>query len=176
MKTSTLYWILGTWLTFLLVMAITGCRTKSVTEYVTVHDTLRTHHHDTIKTESLNTSGHSDHLTLSERSIYKDVEKIDTEKRIVLNVNGDTIRVEVDRNHYRHTSEKDSTSYYRHVSDSLTSIISAYQSKCDSLQSCIDKRTKKETVVKKVSLLDRLAVCGLLVIGVVMTFSLLKRY
>ena len=41
MKTKTLYWILGAWLTLLLVMALAGCRTKSVTEYVVTHDTLR---------------------------------------------------------------------------------------------------------------------------------------
>jgi hypothetical protein len=34
MKTKTLYWILTAWLTFLLVMALTGCKTKSVVEVV----------------------------------------------------------------------------------------------------------------------------------------------
>ena len=87
MKTKTLYWILGAWLTFLLIMVLTGCKTKSVTEYVAVHDTLRVSKTDTfykVRTD-----------------LRTDTLRIETERTVTLSPHGDTIRVAIYRDRWR---------------------------------------------------------------------------
>ena len=111
-------WTLALWLVILACWLLMGCRTKSVTEYVEVHDTLRVYNTDTLhdvrvvtKTDTLRQT-ESHFLTVNER--------------------GDTIR-EV---HVYHEREKtvvvDSTNRYR--------------AKVDSLQAVIDKLADKEIV------------------------------
>lgn len=87
MKTNTLYWILGLWLTFLAVMALTGCRTKSVTEYVAVHDTTYSVTRDTV--------------TKIKTEYSHDTLRIEVEKIVTLNEGGDTIRVALYRDRWR---------------------------------------------------------------------------
>ena len=176
MKLGVIYIILGAWIVFLAISMLAGCKTKSVLQIREVHDTLITQRTDTIRMDVLSNSGHSDYQSVFEKSIVKDTERVDTEKRIVLNNLGDTIRIEVDRKHYRHTSEKDSSSFYRHVSDSLASVVLVYKSKCDSLQSVVDKRDEREAVYEKRSWMEtfKVVVVMALCIGVLLIF--LKNY
>ena len=176
MKSGVIYIILGAWIVFLAISMLAGCKTKSVLQIREVHDTLITHRTDTIRMDVLSNSGHSDYQSAFEKSIVKDTERVDTEKRIVLNNRGDTIRIEVDRNRYRHISERDSASFYRHVSDSLTSVISIYKSKCDSLQSVVNQMDEREVVYERRPWMDAFKgiVLIALCIGVLLIF--LKNY
>lgn len=113
-------WTLAVWLVILACWLLMGCRTKSVTEYVAVHDTLRVYSTDTLhdvrvvtKTDTLRQL-ESHFLTVNER--------------------GDTIR-EV---HVYHEREKTV------VVDSTN----RYQSKIDSLQAVIDK-SREQTTIKE---------------------------
>ena len=88
MKTKTLIWILLIWLLSLaIMMLVSGCKTKTVTEYVAVHDTTLISKTDTcykVKTEY-------SHDTL----------RVEVEKIVTLNEGGDTIRLEVYKDRWR---------------------------------------------------------------------------
>ena len=87
MKTKTLIWILSAWILSLAVLMLTGCKTKTLVEYVEKHDTLRISKTDTlvkVKTEY-------SHDTL----------RIETEKVITVSVNGDTLKVVEWRDRWR---------------------------------------------------------------------------
>ena len=111
-----LVWLAVVWGVILLCFCLMGCRTKMVTEYIEVHDTLRTVQTDTVRDVRV-------------------VIKIDTLRQMethyfTVNERGDTIR-EV---HHYHEVEKTV------VVDSTN----RYQSKVDSLQSVIDRLQEKE--------------------------------
>ena len=87
MKEKIPLYIVGLIVLFLLVNMLIGCKTKAVTEYVAVHDTLRISKTDTlvkVKTEY-------SHDTL----------RIETEKVITVSVNGDTLKVVEWRDRWR---------------------------------------------------------------------------
>ena len=102
---------------FIAVCALCSCNTKqkTITEYVTIHDTIRTHKTDTLREVSYQV-------------------RVDTVRQveshyITLNDVGDTIR-EI---HHYHDSEKvivvDSTNRYKAVVDSLQAALTKEQSK-----------------------------------------------
>ena len=81
MKTRTLVIIISALLIYLLIGMLSGCKTKTLTEYVSVHDTLRIHKIDTF-------------------TVYQGKEVHDTtreviEKVITLKESGDTLLVSV---------------------------------------------------------------------------------
>ena len=119
-------WALAVWLVILACWMLMGCRTKSVTEYVAVHDTLRTVRTDTVRDVRVVTK--TDTLRQTESHF------------LTVNDRGDTIR-EI---HYYKEVEKET------VVDSTK----RYQSKVDSLQSIVDKLATKE-VVKESSFWER---------------------
>lgn len=87
MKTRTLLWILGLLTAFLFINMLTGCRTKTVTEYISAHDTLRIAKTDTlvkVRTEHA-------HDTL----------RIETERVITVTKEGDTLKVVEWRDRWR---------------------------------------------------------------------------
>lgn len=121
-----LLWLAVVWGAILVAFCFMSCRTKSVTEFVAVHDTLRTVRTDTVRDVRV-------------------VTKTDTVRQLeshFLTVNelGDTIR-EV---HVYHEREKTI------VVDSTN----RYQSKIDSLQSIVDRLSTKD-VVKEPSFWER---------------------
>lgn len=87
MKTKTLYWILGAWLTFLAISMLAGCKTKSVVEVMQTHDTLRIYHTDT--------------LYKVRTDLRTDTLRIETERVLTLSDKGDTIRVAIYRDRWR---------------------------------------------------------------------------
>ena len=132
----------------LLFLFLSSCSTKkTITEYVTVHDTLTVHKSDTIRDVVYKT--HTDTVTNTEVHTY------------TLNNVGDTIK-EV---HHFHYTEKtvvlDST--YR------------YKAKIDSLQAIIDSRQEQVVEVKKSPLpsIRDMIVAALIII--VVTVALLRR-
>jgi hypothetical protein len=113
-----LVWLAVVWGALLLAFCLMGCRTKSVVEFVEVHDTLRTVQTDTVREVRVVTK--TDTIKQMENHI------------LTVNERGDTIR-EV---HFYHEREKTI------VVDSTN----RYQSKIDSLQSIIDRMSTKEVV------------------------------
>lgn len=113
-----LLWLAMVWGAILVAFCFMSCRTKSVTEFVAVHDTLRTVRTDTVRDVRVVTK--TDTLRQLESHI------------LTVDERGDTIR-EV---HVYHEREKTV------VVDSTN----RYQSKIDSLQAVIDKLADKEIV------------------------------
>lgn len=111
-------WTLAVWLLILSCWMLMGCRTKSVTEYVAVHDTLRTVRTDTVRDVRVVTK--TDTLRQTESHTY------------TLDNRGDTVR-EI---HFIHDVERTT------VVDSTN----RYRAKVDSLQAIVDKLAAKEIV------------------------------
>ena len=87
MKEKIPLYIVGLIVLFLLVNMLVGCKTKAVTEYVAVHDTLRISKTDTlykVKTE-----------------ISHDTLRIEVEKIVTVNEGGDTIKLEIYKDRWR---------------------------------------------------------------------------
>lgn len=87
MKTRTLVIIISALMIYLLIGVLTGCRTKTVTEYVSVHDTLRISKTDT--------------LYKTKTEISHDTLKIEVEKIVTLNENGDTMKLVIYKDRWR---------------------------------------------------------------------------
>lgn len=121
-----LLWLAVVWGAILVAFCFMSCRTKSVTEFVAVHDTLRTVRTDTVR----------DVRVVTKTDTLRQLES----HFLTVNELGDTIR-EV---HVYHEREKTI------VVDSTN----RYQSKIDSLQSIIDRLSTKE-VVKEPSFWER---------------------
>lgn len=102
---------------FIVVCMLCSCKTqqKTTTEYITVHDTIRTHKVDTLREVSY--------------QVRVDTVRQTETHTITLNNVGDTIR-EI---HHYHDSEKvivvDSTERYKAVVDSLRSALTSEQNK-----------------------------------------------
>lgn len=121
MKEKIPLYIIGAFVLFLLVTALAGCRTKSVTEYVAVHDTLRLHHTDTVR------------LLSHER--HTDTLRIETEKVVTLSVSGDTVKVVEVRDRWRdHWNVKTDT---------------VYKAKTDTIYKVTESAREKQTVTKR---------------------------
>ena len=87
MKEKIPLYIIGAFVLFLLVTALAGCRTKSVTEYISVHDTLHVTRTDTLYK-----------VKVEHRA---DTLRIETEKVVTVNVAGDTVKVVEVRDRWR---------------------------------------------------------------------------
>lgn len=175
MKEKTLYWILGLWLAFLAVMALTGCRTKSVTEYVAVHDTLRVLSHDTVTKTVTVFQASSDS---ADRYQFRDrMEKILTtrDRTVTLNERGDTTRVDTRTATLHYLHESDSAGVYKERVDSIAMLIDTYKSRCDSLQSVIDRQYEKKSVVKKKSILKLVLVTAFLALMMALCFIIYRK-
>ena len=122
---------------FIVVCMLCSCSTKQkvITEYVHVHDTIRTYHTDTIhKTNIVKEIIHDTTTVSIHDTLFHDREQI-----IVLNENGDTIKEKTKESLWQKTKEQaqsnhsesrtDSTDYYRARSDSLNKALHEEQSK-----------------------------------------------
>lgn len=168
-------YIIGAFVLFLLVSILTGCRTKSVTEYVAVHDTLRVLGHDTVtklvtKTVTKMDSAAGYHFRDRTEKILRT-----RDRTVTLNDRGDTTRVDTNTATLHYLHESDSTGLYREHVDSLAILVDTYKSKCDSLQSVIDRQHEKETVIKKKSLLKPVLVTAFLALMIALCFIIYKR-
>lgn len=115
---NRLLWLAVVWGIILVAFCLTGCRAKMITEYVAVHDTLRTVQTDTV------------------RDVHV-VVKTDTLRQLethyfTVNQFGDTIR---EVHHYHEVAKTV-------VVDSTD----RYQSKVDSLQAIVDRLSTKEVI------------------------------
>jgi len=98
---------------YLLLLLSSCTTTKTVTEYVTIHDTLTTHHTDTIRDVIYQVRTDTIRETIvREITIQQD----STGKK-------DTIRVNTVNDHYRYVYVVDSTSSYRSAVDSILNAI-----------------------------------------------------
>lgn len=101
----------------IIIMALMGltllvsCKTKEIVrvENITVHDTVRVHKTDTVRDLRV--------VTL------RDTTSRETEKIITLRESGDTLRIIQNNTIVRYVYRSDSTDRYRHVIDSLRSVI-----------------------------------------------------
>ena len=150
MKTKTLIWILGVWLLSLAVLMLTGCKTKTVTEYISVHDTLRIHQTDTcykVKTEY-------SHDTL----------RIEVEKIVTVNQGGDTIKLEIYKDRWRDRWNVKTDTVLKHTTDTIYRVVDSDHDK---------------TTIKGPSWWDRhkwkLAAFALIMAIAVMAWSRFKR-
>lgn len=147
MKTSTIYIIITAWLAFLLVSMLTGCRTKTVVEYIEKHDTLRISKTDTcikVKTEY-------SHDTL----------RIETEKVITVSVSGDTLKVVEWRDRWRDR--------YVAVHDTVKQV------KTDTVYVSKEASHDKETVARKKSILKPVFVTAFLALMMALCFILYRK-
>lgn len=108
---------------FIALVALCSCSTKQkvVTEYIAVHDTIQTHHTDTIRDVRV--------VTLTDTVRY--VEKHD----VTVNNVGDTI--------------KEIHHYYDHQTIVIVDSTNYYKAECDSLKAALDKSQSKEKVIVK---------------------------
>ena len=146
MKTKTLIWILGAWLLSLMVMMLTGCKTKTVVEYIAVHDTAYTVSRDTV------TKIVAEHST--------DTIRIETERVVTVTREGDTLKVVEWRDRWRDR--------YVSVHDTLK------QSKTDTVYISKDGIHEKETTKQK-SLLKPVMVVALMMLMVLLCYVIWKR-
>ena len=120
----------------LLLLWLTSCSTKkTITEYVTVHDTLVVHHSDTLKIikETRDTIVDWKYITLH------DTLRHDRERVIVVNEQGDTIserewerlwqKIHELESARHDESHSDSSSYLKAQNDSLRAVLKAQESK-----------------------------------------------
>ena len=108
--------------TAIMVGLMCSCKTKeTVTEIVTVHDTLREVKTDTVRDVRVVTQKDSTHH--------------ETERIVTIKENGDTLRIENNTTIIREIQRTDSLDRYRHV--------------CDSLKAALSKASEKEKIVVK---------------------------
>lgn len=168
-------YIIGAFVLLLLVNMLVGCKTKTVTEYVAVHDTLRTHSVDTVtKTATIfRTSSDS-----TDRYQFRDrTEKVlkTRDRTVTLNERGDTTRVDTRTATLHYLHESDSAGVYKERVDSLAMLIDTYKSRCDSLQSVIDRQYEKKSVVKKKSILKPVLVTAFLALMMALCFIIYRK-
>jgi len=107
----------------IIIMALMGltllvsCKTKEIVrvENITVHDTVRVHKTDTVRDLRV--------VTL------RDTTSRETERIVTLKEGGDTLRIVTNNTVLRYIYRSDSTDRYRHVIDSLRSVIRQNASK-----------------------------------------------
>lgn len=168
-------YIVAEFVLFLLVSALSGCRTKSVTEYVAVHDTLRTHSVDTVTKTATIFRASSDS---TDRYQFRDrTEKVlkTRDRTVTLNERGDTTRVDTRTATLHYLHESDSAGVYKERVDSIAMLIDTYKSRCDSLQSVIDRQYEKKSVVKKKSILKLVLVTAFLALMMALCFIIYRK-
>lgn len=141
-----LMWLAVVWGALLLAFCLMGCRTKSVVEFVEVHDTLRVLSHDTVTKTVTKTVVNTDS---TERYHFIDVEKMmvtNRERTVTLNERGDTTRVNTDTHTWMLQSRRDSVGYYHEKCDSLSELVGIYRAKYDSLLAVVSQTKEKEVV------------------------------
>lgn len=107
--TNRTMWILATiWMTFLAILMLSGCKTKTVTEFIAVHDTLRIHKIDT--------------LTVYQGKEVHDTTREVIEKIITIKESGDTLCINVYKDRYRNVYVHDTIDRYKAKYDSLLAI------------------------------------------------------
>lgn len=90
---------------FLFSFLITGCGTTHESELLEIHDTITAAHVDTVR-------------QYIKQTVYDTIHQ-HTERIVTVNERGDTVK-EVNNNYYKERIiERDSSSYYRHMIDSL---------------------------------------------------------
>lgn len=116
MKTRTLIWILAIWILSIgIMMLVSGCKTKAVTEYVAVHDTLRISKTDTlykVKTE-----------------ISHDTLRIEVEKIVTVNEGGDTIKLEIYKDRWRDRWNVKTDTLFKHTTDTIYRVVDSEHEK-----------------------------------------------
>ena len=103
----------------LLLVLLSSCSTKkTITEYVTVHDTL--------------VVGHTDTLRIVSHTIKRDTIREATIQYVTIRQDSDkvdTIKVETVRDHYHTYFVHDSIDTYKAVADSLRAVLKAQEAK-----------------------------------------------
>ena len=105
MKTRTLVIIISALLIYLFIGMLTSCRTKTVTEYISVHDTLRITKTDTcvkVRTE-----------------VSHDTLRIEVEKIVTVNEGGDTIKLEIYKDRWRDRWNVKTDTLIKHTTDTI---------------------------------------------------------
>ena len=126
----------------LLFLFLSSCSTKkTITEYVTVHDTLVVHHSDTLKIikETKDTIIDRKFITLHDTLHYE------KERVIVLDEKGDTISERERERLWQKIHELEAARHDESHSDSSA----YYKSSRDSLQRILDSQKEKKTVKTK---------------------------
>ena len=110
-----LVWLAVVWGALLLAFCLMGCRTKSVVEFVEVHDTLRTVQTDTVREYQWKTV----HDTLRLSDVVT----------VTVRETGDTIRVDRWRDRWQVVERHDTVDRYRAKYDSLLAVVSQVKEK-----------------------------------------------
>lgn len=95
--------------TLAIMLAMCSCATKTLTEYVEIHDTLVVHHNDTT-------------TIYQQKLVHDTLEKV-VEKTVTIKENGDTTRIITNNIIREKVVEKDSIDRYRSVLDSIKSAL-----------------------------------------------------
>lgn len=103
-----LIWLGVVWGALLIAFCLMSCRTKSVVEFIEVHDTLRTHSVDT--------------FTVYKSKEVHDTLRLEVEKVVTLKESGETLRVAVYRDRYRNIYVHDTIDRYKAKYDSLLTV------------------------------------------------------
>jgi hypothetical protein len=110
-----LVWLAVVWGALLLAFCLMGCRTKSVVEFVEVHDTLRTVQTDTVREYQWKTV----HDTLRLSDVVT----------VTVRESGETIRVDRWRDRWKVVERHDTVDRYRAKYDSLLAVVSQTKEK-----------------------------------------------
>lgn len=172
---SGLLWLGIVWGALLIAFCLMSCRTKSVTEYVAVHDTLRVLSHDTVTKTVTKKVTKKDS---TKKYHFIDVKKMmvtERDRTVTLNERGDTTRVNTDTRTWLMQSQRDSVGYYHERCDSLSELVDVYKARCDSLQTIVDK-THDKTIVKQPPWWERWGgKIGFAVVGLLLLTFILRR-
>lgn len=147
MKTRTLVIIISALLTYLLVGMLSSCRTKSITEYVAVHDTTYSVARDTV--------------TKIKTDYSHDTLRIETERVIKVNEKGDTVFVALYKDRWR--------------DQIVTKTDTMLNVRIDTIYVSKDVSHDKQTVVKKKSLLKPALIVAFLTLMTAMCIIIYHR-
>lgn len=128
---------------FIGLCALCSCTTKQkvITEYVHVHDTIHTHHIDTIhKTNIIKETVHDTTTVAVHDTLFHNREQI-----IVLNENGDTIKEKSKESSWQKTKEQVQSNH----TESRTDSTDYYRARSDSLEKALREEKQKEKVITK---------------------------
>jgi hypothetical protein len=110
-----LVWLAVVWGALLLAFCLMGCRTKSVVEFVEVHDTVRMAQTDTVREYQWKTV----HDTLRLSDVVT----------VTVRESGETIRVDRWRDRWKVVERHDTVDRYRAKYDSLLAVVSQVKEK-----------------------------------------------
>ncbi len=115
MKEKIPLYIVAAFVLFLLATALAGCRTKTVTEYMAVHDTTYSVTRDTV--------------TKIKTEYSHDTLRIETEKVVTVNVAGDTVKVVEVRDRWRDRWNVRTDTVYKAKTDTIYKVTEAAREK-----------------------------------------------